>query len=110
MNLIQTEIELAYHNHRGTEFDKGVLTGLRAALQIVMDQPLSGVWIPAEQKPKRGHKILLAMKRGDCPPEYCTAAFSQCWDSYENCENRMNPIPDSWVKAWMKIPEWEQRK
>lgn len=105
MNLLQTEIELAYHRQRGTEYDKGFLAGLKMGLKIVMDQPLSGIWMKPENRPKRGCKILLKMKRGDCPPEYCTASWSECWDSYENCELGMKPIPDQWIVGWRMIPE-----
>ena len=105
MNLIQTEIEVAKHRQRGTEYDKGLLTGLGIALRIVMEQDMSGIWIKPEIRPKKGCKILIKMKRGDNPPEYCTGAFSECWDCYENCELHMNPIPDSWIVGWRMLPE-----
>lgn len=88
----------------GAEYFRGVLYGIELAEQIVCSVRMTGVWNSPKLKPLFGYKHILKLKRGDFT-DYTTAAFSKVWDSWENCERNMEPVPDSQIAGWRQIPE-----
>ena len=98
--LMELEALLAEHKD-----NYGIRKGLQLAIKAVCEALPSGMWTDPAIKPERGHKILLKLKRGDCPPEYITGCWSEVWDCYESCEQMMHPVPDKWIVGWRMIPE-----